>query len=448
MSVTRTFSLRARLLWLLLAAIAATATVQAVFAFSTANVQANGVFDYHMQQMAMSLRSGLAASAPAPGSDETAGEQGNAFVVQVWTSDGLLAYQSAHATQLPERNELGFSEVNANGIVYRVFSLRSRSQVIQVAQDLNARKAMARTLALRAVLPTIVMAPLLMLIVWAAVSLSLRPVSRVRQQVALRQPDELDEISEEGLPDEVRPLVSELNLLFGRVRQTFDAQNRFVADAAHELRSPLAALRLQIQGLEDSIDPGARETSVARLRAGVERATRLIEQLLTMARQQAQAARNDPPTTVSLLDIVRQAMVDAAPLASARRIDLGMRQADDALVAGRPDALRILVGNLLDNAVKYTPEGGTVDVDVRRVDGRVELVVDDSGPGIAEEERERVLDRFYRVPGGQTSGSGLGLAIAKSIADTHGAELTLGKSQRLGGLRVEVHFSTAGWPAG
>jgi len=434
--------MRARLLWLLLAAIATTAAVQAVFAFSTANVQANGVFDYHMQQMAMSLRSGLAASAPAAGSEEDAGEHGNAFVVQVWTSDGLLAYQSAHATQLPERSELGFSELNANGIAYRVFSLRSRSQVIQVAQDLNARKAMARTLALRAVLPTIVMAPLLMLAVWAAVSVSLRPVARVRQQVALRQPDELDEVSEDGLPDEVRPLVRELNLLFGRVRQTFDAQNRFVADAAHELRSPLAALRLQIQGLDDSDDPVSRGTAVTRLRAGVDRATRMVEQLLAMARQQAQAAKSVLPTTVPLLDVARQAVVDASPLAIARRIDLGMRQADDAFVTGRAEALQILVGNLLDNAIKYTPEGGTVDVEVRQLDHGVDLVVEDSGPGIPEAERERVLDRFYRVPGSLASGSGLGLAIAKSIADMHRAALDLGGSQRLGGLRVEVHFRT------
>lgn len=435
--------MRARLLWLLLAAILVTAVVQAVVAFGTAHVQANGVFDYHMQQMAMSLRSGLAASAPSSGEEAPATDQGNAFVVQVWTSDGLLAYQSAHATQLPERNELGFSEVNANGIAYRVYSLRSRSQVIQVAQDLNARQAMARTLALRAVLPTLVMAPLLMLMAWGVVSMSLRPVARVRLQVALRQPEELDEVSEDGLPDEVQPLVSELNLLFGRVRQTFDAQNRFVADAAHELRSPLAALRLQIQGLEDSSDPASRATAVTRLRAGVDRATRLVEQLLTMARQEAQASANASPASVRLLEIVRQTVVDIAPLAIARRIDLGMRQADDALVAGRTDALRVLASNLVDNAVKYTPEGGTVDVEVRRLEDGVELVVEDSGPGIAEEERGRVLDRFYRVADSQASGSGLGLAIVKSIADSHGASVTLGVSQRLGGLRIEVRFGTA-----
>jgi len=432
--------MRTRLLWLLLAAILVTAIVQAVVAYSTANVQANGIFDYHMQQMALSLRGGLAASAPVSPQDEQEDGQGKSFVVQVWTSDGLLAYQSGAATQLPERSELGFSELRSNGIDYRVFSLRSRTQLIQVAQDINARKTMARTLALRTVAPILAMAPLLMLIAWFVVSSSLRPVARVRQQVAQRQPDELHEVSEDGLPQEVRPLIHELNLLFGRVRTSFDAQNRFVADAAHELRSPLAALRLQVLGLERAGDDSARHLAVTRLRAGIDRATRLVEQLLAMARQQARSAGGVPQAPVALRQLVRQAVVDAASGASARRIDLGMPRADEALVVGNADAIAILVGNLLDNAIKYTPEGGAIDVDLRRDGDRVELVVEDSGPGIAEEERQRVLDRFYRIAGAETAGSGLGLAIVRSIADMHGASLTLARSERLGGLRVVVGF--------
>ena len=440
MSSSRAFSMRTRLLWLLLAAILVTAVVQAVVAYSTANVQANGIFDYHMQQMALSLRGGLAASAPASQQDEQEDGQGKSFVVQVWTSDGLLAYQSATATQLPERSELGFSELRSNGIDYRVFSLRSRTQLIQVAQDINARKTMARTLALRTVAPIMAMAPLLMLIAWFVVSSSLRPVARVRQQVAQRQPDELDEVSEDGLPQEVRPLIHELNLLFVRVQSSFEAQNRFVADAAHELRSPLAALRLQVLGLERAGDDGARHLAVTRLRAGIDRATWLVEQLLAMARQQARSARGVPHAPVQLRNLVRQAVVDAASGASARRIDLGMPRADEALVAGNADAMSILVGNLLDNAIKYTPEGGAIDVDLSHDGDRVDLAVEDSGPGIPEEERQRVLDRFYRVAGAETAGSGLGLAIVKSIADMHGATLTLARSGRLGGLRVVVSF--------
>ena len=443
MSSRGPFSMRTRLLWLLLAAVVLAAVAQALVAYSTAHVQANGIFDYHMQQMAMSLRGGVAASAPASEGDVIAQGRTNDFVVQVWTSDGMLKYQSSSVTQLPERSELGFSDINSEGVSYRVFSLRSSSQVVQVAQDMRAREAMARTLALRTMAPILAMAPLLMLIVWGVVSTSLSPVARVRQQVAKRQPDELAEVSEEGLPDEVRPLIHELNLLFGRVRQSFEEQNRFVADAAHELRSPLAALRLQLTGLERADDEASRRLATGRLAAGIERATRLVEQLLAMARQQALSTKGKPAGEVRLSDVVRNAIVDASTAARARRIDLGLGRADDAIVAGSVDAIGVLARNLLDNAIKYTPEGGSVDVDVL-VDGdRRILSVADSGPGIPESERERVLDRFHRLAGDETVGSGLGLVIVKAIVEAHGATLALERSERLGGLRVVVTFTAS-----
>jgi two-component system OmpR family sensor kinase len=434
------FSMRARLLWLLLAAVVLVAIAQAIVAYSTAHVQANGIFDYHMQQMAMSLRGGVAASAPASEGDVIEEGRRTDFVVQVWTSDGLLKYQSSNVTQLPERSEIGFSDVDSDGVAYRVFSVRSPSQVVQVAQDMRARDAMARTLAWRTMTPILVMAPLLMLIVWGVVSTSLSPVARVRQQLATRQPDELDEVNEDGLPDEVRPLIHELNLLFGRVRQSFEEQNRFVADAAHELRSPLAASLARSRLVSCSRNAASRRQATTRLSAGIERATRLVEQLLAMARQQALSAKGAPASEFQLLEVVRMAIIDAATAARARRIDLGLSRSEEVLVTGSPDAIRTLVSNLIDNAVKYTPEGGSVDAEVR-VDGtRSVLSVEDSGPGIPESERERVLDRVHRLAGDETVGSGLGLAIVKAIADAHGAALTLDRSERLGGLRVVVNF--------
>ena len=159
-----------------------------------------------------------------------------------------------------------------------------------------------------------------------------------------------------------------------------------------------------------------------------------------MARQQALSARGAPASEFHLLEVVRGAIIDAAAAARARRIDLGLSRSDDVLVTGSPDAIRTLVGNLIDNAVKYTPEGGSVDAEVRVDGARGVLSVEDSGPGIPESERERVLDRFHRLAGDETVGSGLGLAIVKAIADAHGAALTLARSERLGGLRVVVTF--------
>ncbi len=436
-------SLRARLLWFLLAAIVLTATAQAVIAYRSAHAEADVIFDYHMQQMALALRSGLPANAAASMEPSPADGQATDFVVQVWTADGLQVFRSAD-TQLPERGVLGFSDLPANGTSYRVFSMQSRSQIIQVAQDMAPRREMARTLALRTVAPIAVMAPLLMILVWWVVNASMVPVTRARLQVAQRRADQLTEISEAGLPSEIRPLVHELNLLFGRLSVAFDAQKSFVADAAHELRSPLAALKLQVQGLRGAGSDTARELAVARLSAGIDRATRLVEQLLVLARQQASAATGVKTEPVALADIVRQELIDATSSAQAHALDIGLAHADEGDVVGQPEALRILVRNLVDNALKYTPSGGKIDLEVRLTGDRVVLGIDDSGPGIAEPDRDRVLDRFYRVEGTQAPGSGLGLAIVHAIADFHHATLTLGRSAALGGLRVTVSFPVAG----
>jgi two-component system OmpR family sensor kinase len=438
-----TGSLRARLLWFLLAAIVLAAGVQAAVAYRTVLKEADQIFDYHMQQMALSLRAGVPPS-PAIGGLRGSGEQNFDFVVQVWTADGLRIFESAEDAALPQLAVLGFSDVQARRTTYRVFSLQTRGLVIQVAQDLAVRQRMAGELALRTVGPVALMAPLLMLVVWWVVSRSLAPVARVRRQVAERQADELSPVSEEGLPDEVRPLVHELNLLFDRVRNAFAAQQHFVADAAHELRSPLAALKLQVQGLQRARDDATRDLATARLAAGIDRATQLVEQMLALARHEASAASGAKPESVDLNEVARLAVSDAIANAQARRIDIGVAHADAALVPGQSEALRMMLRNLLDNAVKYTPEGGRVDIGIAREGagdgGGVLLSVDDSGPGLPEAERTRVLERFYRAGEPQAPGSGLGLAIVKSIADLHGAAVSLDRSPALGGLRVQIRF--------
>ena len=439
-----THSLRGRLLWFLLAAISITALAQASIAYRTALHDADQLFDYHMQQMALSLRSGTPLSNTEVQERMEANSEGGAgnddMVVQMWSPDGVQMFHSVSRARLPQRAVLGFSNVKANGTVYRVFSIQTANQTVQVAQDLAVRRNMAGNLALRTLGPIAVMMPILMLVVWWVVSGSLEPVARVRSQVASRQADDLSPVSEAGLPDEVRPLVQELNLLFGRVKTAFDAQQNFVADAAHELRTPLAALRLQAQSLERADNADARKLAVARLTAGIDRATRLVEQLLVLARQEATAATGAACRPVDLADLARRTVADLVGVAAAKGVDVGVQQADPASVEGQPDALQILLRNLVDNAIKYTPAGGTADISVVLDGGALRVTVEDSGPGIPEEERERVFDRFYRVAGSEAAGSGLGLAIIKAIAERHGATLTLGRSERLGGLAATVVF--------
>ncbi len=437
-------SLRRRLLWLLLLAIVLTATTQAWFAYRNARAEADAMFDYHMQQTALALRSGLNVNGSELfGQGVPLAEENFDFVVQVWTSDGINVFRSTTRAELPQRAILGFSNVAARGTTYRVFSLQSHNQVIQVAQDMAVRQEMASSLALRTLLPIAAMAPVLMLVAWWVVSVSLLPVARVRTQLAQRQPDSLDPVSDVGLPDEITPLVRELNLLLARVGAAFGAQKNFVADAAHELRSPLAALRLQVQGLQRAPDSATRDVALERLLAGIDRATRLVEQLLVLTRNQAQtqASAREP---VVLGDITQLEMADATAAANTRHITLGLDATDAGRINGYPDALRILVRNLLDNAIKYTPVGGTVTVQVTRTSpGTLRLQVEDSGTGIAQDDLARVMDRFYRVPGTPTTGSGLGLAIVKSIADLHGATVHLGRAELLRGLLVQIDFPVA-----
>lgn len=433
-------SLRRRLLGFLLLAILLASVVQAVSAYRGALRQADAMFDYHLQQIARALRSGLPILPPiADGAAD-----GFDYFVQIWGPNGAPIFSSAPKA-LPPRAVLGFSDVTVDGTQYRVYSLQTPLQTVQIAQNMSARLARARTLAAHAVLPTALMAPLLMLVVWWVVRRSLAPVERTRRQVAGRGADDLSPLPGAGLPAEVRPLVDEFNLLLSRVHASLDAQSQFVANAAHELRSPLTALKLQAQALRrGGADDAAREAAMARLNQGIDRAIRLVEQLLVLAREEAGSDHPGTGERMNLQDVVQFAVADMLAQAQARRIDLGVADSAPAWVLGQPEALRILLRNLLDNALKYTPAGGRVDVALRSADAQALLVVEDSGPGIAPADRAQVFERFFRADhDAKVVGSGLGLAIVKTIAERHHAALELGSSERLGGLKVEVRFALA-----
>ena len=445
-------ALGTRLLLFIGAAIVLTALLQGLLAYRNALLQTDTLFDYQMQQTAFALRAGLPVDARGMPQGSPREEENHDFIVQVWTNEGLRIFESALGAALPQMAVLGFADVPARGTVYRVFSLQTRSQVIQVAQDMRVRRELARDAAWRSLLPIALLAPVLALAVWWVVRRSLAPVQRVRRELAARHPKDLAAVPAEGLPDEVRPLVAELNALLQRVGKAFEAQQHFVADAAHELRSPLAALNLQLQILRRAPDAQAHEEAVQRLAQGIERATRLVEQLLALARQEAQQAQAGAPVhpLVDLREVVVQALADAAVAAQQAGLDMGLGEASALqppfAVAGDAVALQTLVRNLLDNAVKYVPTGGRVDVGWRSDAAGRALIVEDSGPGIAEGERAQVLRRFVRGPsaGRQAGGSGLGLAIVQSIAESHGARLVLDRSPALGGLRVQVVWPGAG----
>lgn len=447
-------ALGARLLLFIGAAIVFTALLQGLLTYRNALLQTDILFDYQMQQTAFALRAGLPVDARGHPEGTPPEDENHDFIVQVWTNEGLRIFESALGAALPQMAVLGFADVPARGTIYRVFSLQTRSQVIQVAQDMRVRRALARDAAWHGLLPIALLAPVLALAVWWGVRHSLAPVQRVRRELAVRQPTDLAPVPADGLPDEVRPLVAEFNALLQRVAQAFEAQQHFVADAAHELRSPLAALNLQLQTLRRAPDDAAREDAVQRLAQGLERATRLVEQLLALARQEARQAAAQTLPLVDLGDVVTQALADTAVAAQQRGLDMGISESpalqQPFAVPGDAHALQMLVRNLLDNAIKYVPEGGRVDVGWRSDAAGRALIVEDSGPGIPQEQRPQVLRRFVRGPSAsqQAGGSGLGLAIVQTIAERHGARLLLDRSPSLAGLRVQIVWQAAVTVAG
>ena len=281
--------------------------------------------------------------------------------------------------------------------------------------------------------------PLVVALIFLTVARELRPLVGLAHAVGGRTPEALDPIPATDVPAEVRPLVDALNDLLARLRAALAAQRDFVADAAHELRTPLAALQLQAGLIERSTDTDERLAAINELKAGVARAAHTVRQLLTLARNEP-GAHERASVPVALGELLRQGVASHAILADSRQIDLGATDLDPAAaVSGDAEALASLVDNLLANAIAHAPSGGRVDVACGVGDGRPWLTVSDNGPGIPPDERERVFDRFYRRSGAATGGTGLGLAIVATIARRHGAEVALTDTAG-GGLTVRVIF--------
>lgn len=428
-------TLRLRLIIGLSILIAIVAVIQGVTAYQAALREADGVFDYYLQQMATSLEGGVSQSPQAKLQVPAAGSVD--FIVQIWSEDGTKVYQSRAIATLPDHAVLGFSEAPNGQGKWRVYSIQAPTQTIQVVQDMSVRRRMASSLAWHTVWPLLLFVPLLLLLVVWEVNRSLRPISRVRQSVATRQVGDLSPLPEQGLPDEVLPLVVEINQLFARVQTSFSTQRQFIADAAHELRSPLTALKLQAQSLLREQSAEINQTGMRRLLDGIERAGRLVEQLLTLARQEAVSTSLATIIQGDLSRVLLEEAGDCLPMAEHRQQSLQVETTDGVLVAMGDDTLHRVIRNLLDNAIKYTPVGGTISISMGMDNEHVWFEIGDSGQGIPDAEQDRIFDRFYRVPSTAGHGAGLGMSIVQTAVNQHRGQLVLGTSS-LGGLSVRV----------
>ena len=361
------------------------------------------------------------------------------MVIQVWDESGTRLYLSHRSDPLPRTKELGYANVNAKGEDWRVYAVAVGQEVIQVAQPLRIRRAMATDAALRILIPIVAVLPFLAFIIWWVVGRGLRPLNRLGQALAQRDTNAIEPIRIDPLPEEARPMVEALNGLLGRLGQVLEMQRQFTADAAHELRTPLTALKLQAQLLERADSAEDRAEAQKALKSGIMRSTHLVERMLTLARLEPDAVKASF-APVALGELAALAVEEAMVIARDNSIDITLRRDPGAVVQGHRASLNSLITNLIDNAVRYTPSGGRIEVATVARNGEAILEITDTGPGIPASERDRVFDRFYRMPGALTQGSGLGLAIVKRVADLHGAKVELDDNPFGQGLRVRIAF--------
>lgn len=428
-------SIRRRLLvWLLTGMLLAGLGVTFLVFWQARNT-ANEMFDYQLRQIALALRD--RAYLPGDLAETLQAAEGLDFVIQAWTPDGRLVYESHPQIQMPATGVEGFSDVKTRLGTWRVFATWHRGLSIQVAQHRLARDALAFNAAWRTLLPFLVALPFMGWLIWVLVGREVKVLAKTAKDVARRTPESLEPIESKAVPDEVQPLVGALNGLMARLGDALGQQKSFIADAAHELRTPLTALRLQLQLAERARDDAERDRAHAMLREGIARATHVVEQLLALARADPQVAASSAATRFDLAELARTIGDVQRATAEAKGLVLEVIADQPVETAGDRPAIRSMLENLVDNAIRYTPQGSVSLRCYSGVDAAV-LEVEDTGPGIAAEERERVFDRFYRSESASEGGSGLGLAIVRRIAERHRGRVELLDRASGSGLLVRV----------
>ncbi|MFZ1318438.1 MAG: ATP-binding protein [Candidatus Nitrotoga sp.] len=439
----RRASLKQRLLVLALTAITLVWLGAAAFTYHNAREEFDEVLDAHLAQAAA-----LLVVQSSHDLDELETEHApllhkyaRRVAFQVWDKGHQLRLHSANAPQQPLANEeRGFSDHTIDGHHWRVFSTwnESAEYLIQVAERADVRDELARGIAGNMLKPLFISLPLLALLLWIAVARGLRPLDKLTREVEQRAPDNLAALDASSAPREVVPLIERLNRLFTRIEASMQKERRFTADAAHELRTPVAAIKAQAQVARAACGEAERNHALDNAILGCDRAAHLIAQLLTLAR--IDTLGNDVTEACQLRVIAAEVIAAIAPAALSQHVRLELTEGAEVEVRCNPVLLRILLRNLIDNAVRHTQPETSVWVSITHQQGLACLSVNDNGPGIPEAELARVSERFYRPIGTSASGSGLGLSIVNRIAEIHGASLRIAPQISGAGLSVTVVF--------
>jgi two-component system sensor histidine kinase QseC len=439
-------SLRRRLLALILGFTAAAWLAVGLYAYVEVRHEAAELLDAHLaQSAALILAQGDELDEIDTDHAPLLHREMRRTAFQVWERGRSLKLHSANA---PDRRlsevEEGFSDAVHGGRAWRVFSAWDPEGefLVQVAERASARASIVQALGKALLWPLIAALPLLAAAIWLGVGRGLQPLANLRRELGRRSATDLASLDASSAPAEIAPLVAELNRLFGRIDDALQRERRLTADAAHELRTPLAALSTQAQVARRASSDATRNEALDAIVLGAERAARLAEQMLTLARLDSghgEAAK----LPVDLRELARDVLADVTPRALARRIDLSLEEGPPVIVEGYAGLLAILVRNLVDNAVRYTPGGGHVRVSVSAHGKQALLEVVDDGPGVPAAELGRLGERFHRLAGQELSGSGLGLSIVERVAELHGGSVRYAAAAGEKGLLVTVTLAQA-----
>ncbi|SEJ46461.1 two-component system, OmpR family, sensor kinase [Azotobacter beijerinckii] len=440
-----TESIQLRLSFTLSLAILIVAVAAGVFSFMSAFEEAHELQDDVLRQIALLMdRQHLSPGLFVNDGYLKESDEESRVIVQRLDNDAQSSTGVNVGKTLPLPTTLldGLNTLEVGDEPFRVLvRTMATGERIAIAQGTAFRDEIARDSALYAVVPFLILVPILLLLVANLVRKMFHPIAVLAREIDQRADQELHPLSENHFPTEIRPFVVAINRLLARVAQSMEIQRRFVADAAHELRSPLTALSLQAERLAEAEMSDTAHKRLGSLRQGIERNRNLLDQLLTLAK--VQSSSEPPKSSVSVQHIYRRVLEDFVPLAEAKHIDIGVEGDQDVQIQVSELDMITVVKNLVDNAIRYTPEGGRVDLSVSTVKGCAVLRIRDTGPGIQLSERERVFDPFYRVLGSDQIGSGLGLSIVRAISERIGAEvrLTFDNEVSQSGLCVSVLVS-------
>jgi two-component system OmpR family sensor kinase len=403
--------------------LAVVGAVAVLISYELARSEAAGFLDGQLRQIALNV-----------GDDPE-----DDFAIGLWNAAGESLSTAPNATTLPLQPGSGFSTVKFGGEDWRVYTASDGRGTVQVAQRMSVRQEMAERDAIEAAVPILVLIPIAWLVVAWTMGRVLGQLTELAQTIAERGMDSNEPIPIESAPTEAHPLVAAMNVLIDRLQHALDLQRRFVADAAHELRTPLSALHLQIGNLGTAAKEGDLAFPTFELEKGVRRASALLEQLLKMARFDAPVELGQQQR-IKLSDLVTECVADHIPIAASKGVDLGFTAQEASEVSGVPAELKILFANLIDNAVRYMPTGGSVDVSVRRHGNAAIVEVADTGSGVGESQLPHLFERFFRAAPPDVEGSGLGLAIVEAIAKRHGLAVKLENRRDRPGLVARVSF--------